>query len=129
MQKSRFDAALSFGAVTLGSSGTDACANVLKINKADPSYRAVNFIVETAAAGGTSATLLIQGTDDISGTPTWTTVAQSPVILEAALVKDANFDVHIPQNWKYTYMRAAVTGVGTHTAGKIRAAMDVYPGV
>ena len=54
---------------------------------------------------------------------------KSPVILEAKLVKDANFDVHIPQNWNYKYMRAAVTGVGTHTAGKISACMDVYPGV
>lgn len=126
MQKSRFDAALNFGAVTLGAAGTTACANVLQIDKADPSYRAVNFIVETAAVGGTSVQLLIQGSNDNS---TYVTVAESPVILEAKLVKDANFDVHIPQDWNYKYMRAAVTGAGTHTAGKITACMDVYPGV
>lgn len=126
MQKSRFDAALNFGSVTLGSAGTDALGNVLNIDKADPSYRAVNFIVETAAAGGTSVQLLVQGSNDNS---TYVTVAESPVILEAKLTKDANFDVHIPQNWNYKYMRAAVTGVGTHTAGKISACMDVYPGV
>ena len=125
MQIAKLDKALSFGAVTLGSAGTDPCADVLKIGKADPARMAVNFIVETAAAGGTSVTLLVQGSNDNSN---WTTVAQSPVIAEASLVANANFDVHIPQSWNYTYMRAAVTGVGTHTAGKIRAAMDVYQG-
>ena len=126
MQIAKLDAALSFGAVTLGNAGTVACADVLKIEKADPSRMAVNFIVENAAVGGTSVQLLVQGSDDNS---TYVTVAESPVILEAKLTANANFDVHIPQDWKYKYMRAAVTGVGTHTAGKIRAALDVYQGV
>lgn len=124
---SRFDAKLNFGeSGAFGAAGTVASANVIQMDKADPGRMAVNFKMTVAAAGGTNATFVIQGSSDNSN---WVTVAQSGAIAEASLVKDANFSVGIPQGFNYKYMRAAAVTTGTHTAGKFDATIDVYQGV
>ena len=125
MQISRLDKALSFGEASPTSATTLALADVIDLKKAQVGRMAVNFIVETAAVGGTNYTLVVQGSDNNSS---WTTVASSEAIATASLVKDANFKVFIPENFNYRYIRAAVTSTGTYTAGKISAALDVYQG-
>jgi hypothetical protein len=125
MQISRFDAALYLGTAEPTSAATLALGNVLKLDKAQAGRMRVNFIVETALAGGTNCTFLVQGSNDNSN---WATVESSPAVATASLVKDANFDVGVPQNFNYKYLRAAVTTTGTYTAGKISAALDVYQG-
>lgn len=122
-----FDAKLNFGeSQAFGSAGTVASANVLQMDKADPGRMAVDFHVTAAAAGGTNATFVIQGSNDNSN---WATVAQSAVIAEASLTKDAHFSVGIPQGFNYKYMRTAAVTTGTHTAGKFNSTIDVYQGV
>ncbi len=124
---SRFDAKLNFGeSQAFGNAGTVASANVLQMDKADPGRMAVNFKMTAAAAGGTNATFVIQGSADNSN---WVTVAQSGAIATASLTKDANFSVGIPQGFNYKYMRVAAVTTGTHTAGKFDATLDVYQGV
>ena len=124
---SRFDAKLHFGeSSAFGAAGTVASANVLQMDKADPGRMAVNFKMTVAAAGGTNATFVIQGSADNSN---WATVAQSAAIATASLTKDANFTVGIPQGFNYKYMRVAAVTTGTHTAGKFDATLDVYQGV
>ena len=124
---SRFDAKLHFGeSSAFGAAGTVASANVLQMDKADPGRMAVNFKMTVAAAGGTNATFVIQGSADNS---TWVTVAQSAAIATASLTKDANFTVGIPQGFNYKYMRVAAITTGTHTAGKFDAVLDTYQGV
>lgn len=124
---SRFDAKLNFGeSQAFGNAGTVASANVLQMDKADPGRMAVNFKMTVAAAGGTNATFVIQGSADNSN---WVTVAQSGAIATASLTKDANFSVGIPQGFNYKYMRVAAVTTGTHTAGKFDATLDVYQGV
>jgi hypothetical protein len=122
-----FDAKLNFGeSQAFGSAGTVTSANVLQMDKADPGRMAVDFHVTVTAAGGTNATFVIQGSNDNS---TWVTVAQSAVIAEASLVKNAHFSVGIPQGFNYKYMRTAAVTTGTHTAGKFNSTIDVYQGV
>jgi hypothetical protein len=124
---SRFDAKLNFGeSQAFGSAGTVASANVLQMDKADPGRMAVDFHVTVAAAGGTNATFVIQGSADNSN---WVTVAQSGAIATASLTKDARFSVGVPQGFNYKYMRVAAVTTGTHTAGKFNATLDVYQGV
>ena len=124
---SRFDAKLHFGeSSAFGAAGTVASANVLQMDKADPGRMAVNFKMTVAAAGGTNATFVIQGSADNSN---WATVAQSAAIATASLTKDANFTVGIPQGFNYKYMRVAAVTTGTHTAGKFNSTIDVYQGV
>ena len=122
-----FDAKLNFGeSGAFGSAGTVASANVLQMDKADPGRMAVDFHVTVAAAGGTDATFVIQGSNDNSN---WVTVAQSPAIVTASLKKDAHFSVGIPQGFNYKYMRTAAVTSGTFTAGKFNSTIDVYQGV
>ena len=123
MQISRLDKKLSFGEASPTSAATLALADVIDLKKAQVGRMAVNFIVETALAGGTNCTFIVQGSADNS---TWVTVASSATIATANLVKDANFSVGIPQEFRY--IRAAVTSTGTYTAGKVSAALDVYQG-
>ena len=122
-----FDAKLNFGeSGAFGAAGTVTSANVLQMDKADPGRMAVDFHVTVAAAGGTNATFIIQGSNDNS---TYVTVAQSGAIATASLVKDAHFSVGVPQGFDYKYMRVAAVTTGTHTAGKFNATLDVYQGV
>lgn len=124
---SRLDAKLNFGeSSAFGAAGTVASANVLQIDKADPGRMFVDFKVTVTAAGGTNATFVIQGSNDNS---TYVTVASSPAILTASLVKDAHFQVGVPQGFNYKYMRVAAITTGTHTAGKFDATLDTYQGV
>lgn len=125
MQISRLDKKLSFGEASPTSAATLALADVIDLKKAQVGRMAVNFIVETAAVGGTNYTFVVQGSADNS---TWVTVASSGAIATADLKKDANFAVGIPQEFDYRYIRAAVTSTGTYTAGKVSAALDVYQG-
>lgn len=122
---SRYDAKLSFGSATPTSADTYPLGNVIDLGKGQAGRMAVNFIVETAFAGGTNATLVVQGSADNS---TWATVESSPAIATASLVKDANFTVGVPQNFDKRYIRVAAITTGTYTAGKISAALDVYQG-
>ncbi|MCR5284872.1 MAG: hypothetical protein K6D95_04685 [Treponema sp.] len=123
---SRYDAKLNFGeSGAFGSAGTVVSANVIQMDKADPGRMAVNFRVTVAAAGGTNATFVVQGSNDNS---TWVTVEQSAAIAEASLTAGANFSVGVPQGFNYKYMRAAAITTGTHTAGKFDATLDVYQG-
>lgn len=124
---SRFDAKLNFGeSGAFGAAGTVTSANVLQMDKADPGRMAVDFHVTVAAAGGTNATFVVQGSSDNS---TWVTVAQSGAIATASLTKDAHFSVGVPQGFNYKYMRTAAVTTGTHTAGKFNSTLDVYQGV
>lgn len=123
---SRFDAGLYFGTADVRSAGTTALSNVLEIGKADPSRMNVEIHVATAGAGGTNMQFVVQGSDDNS---TYATVAESPVIATASLVKDAHFQIGIPQGFKNKYMRVAVVSTGTFTAGTVEASLDVYTGV
>lgn len=125
MQISRLDKKLSFGEASPTSAATLALADVIDLKKAQVGRMAVNFIVETAAAGGTNMTFIVQGSANNSD---WTTVASSATIATASLTKDANFKVGIPEDFNYRYIRAAVTSTGTYTAGKVSAAIDVYQG-
>ena len=122
---SRFDAKLSFGSATPTSADTYPMADVIDLKAGQAGRKVVNFIVDTTFAGGTNATLVVQGSTDNS---TWVTVESSPAILTAKLVKDANFTVAVPQDFNYKYIRAAAVTTGTFTAGKISAALDVYEG-
>ena len=122
---SRFDAGLYLGTAEPTSAATLAFSNVLKLDKAQAGRMRVNFIVETALTGGTNCTFVVQGSNDNS---TYVTVESSPAIATASLTKDANFDVGIPQDFNYKYLRVAVTSTGTYTAGKISATLDVYQG-
>ena len=124
---SRFDDKLNFGeSGAFGAAGTVTSANVLQMDKADPGRMAVDFHVTVAAAGGTNATFVVQGSSDNS---TWVTVAQSGAIATASLTKDAHFSVGVPQGFNYKYMRTAAVTTGTHTAGKFNSTLDVYQGV
>lgn len=122
-----FDAKLDFGeSSAFGSAGTVASGNVLQMDKADPGRMAVNIRMTVAAAGGTNATFVIQGSADNSS---WTTVAQTAAIATASLTKNAVFNLGVPQGFNYKYMRVAAVTTGTHTAGKFTAQLDVYQGV
>jgi hypothetical protein len=124
---SRFDAKLNLGeSGAFGAAGTVTSANVLQMDKADPGRMDVDFHVTVAAAGGTNATFVVQGSADNS---TWVTVAQSAAIATASLTKDAHFSVGIPQGFNYKYLRTAAVTTGTHTAGKFDSTIDVYQGV
>ncbi|MBO6101010.1 MAG: hypothetical protein J6P07_06750 [Spirochaetaceae bacterium] len=122
---SRYDAKLSFGSATPTSADTYPLSNVIDLGKGQAGRKVVNFIVETTFAGGTNATLVVQGSADNS---VWATVESSPAIATASLVKDANFTVAIPQDFDKKYLRVAAITTGTHTAGKISATLDVYEG-
>ena len=122
---SRLDKKLSFGEASPTSAATLALADVIDLKKAQVGRMAVNFIVETALAGGTNCTFIVQGSSDNSN---WATVASSATIATANLTKDTNVKVGIPEDFNYRYIRAAVTSTGTYTAGKVSAAIDVYQG-
>ena len=124
MHISKLDKRLSFGSVTF-TSGIQALADVLQIDKAQPDRMMVNCIVTTAAAGGTSIVIAVQGSDDNSN---YATVAQSGSILLADLTLNKNIEIAIPNGWNKKYMRVAVISTGTFTAGKIEAALDTYIG-
>ena len=65
MQISRLDKALSFGEASTTSATTLALADVIDLKKAQVGRMAVNFIVETALAGGTNCTFIVQGSTEI----------------------------------------------------------------
>ena len=124
---SRFDAGLHLGeSSAFGSAGTVATANVLKLDKAQAGRMRFNIKMTVAAAGGTNATFVVQGSNDNSS---WTTVESSPAVATASLTKDAQFSVAVPPDFAYTYIRVAAVTTGTHTAGKFDAVLDVYQGV
>lgn len=123
---SRFDAGLHLGeSGAFGAAGTVATANVLKLDKAQPGRMRFDIKMTVAAAGGTNATFVVQGSNDNSS---WATVESSPAIATASLTKDAHFSVAVPPEFDYTYIRVAAITTGTHTAGKFDAVLDVYQG-
>jgi hypothetical protein len=78
-----------------------------------PFRAVVNF---TGAAGGTSATFAVQGSDNGSS---WSTIYSS-----ATSIVTANMGLHtaaIGGDVTYRYYRINVTGVGTFTAGTVDA--------
>lgn len=123
---SRFDAGLHLGeSGAFGAAGTVATANVLKLDKAQPGRMRFDIKMTVAAAGGTNATFVVQGSNDNS---TWVTVESSPAVATASLVRNAHFSVAVPPEFDYTYIRVAAITTGTHTAGKFDAVLDVYQG-
>jgi hypothetical protein len=123
---SRFDAGLHLGeSGAFGSAGTVATANVLKLDKAQPGRMRFDIYMTVAAAGGTNATFVVQGSNNNSD---WTTVESSPAVATASLTKNAHFSVAVPPEFAYTYIRVAAVTTGTHTAGKFDAVLDVYQG-
>ena len=123
---SRFDAGLHLGeSGAFGAAGTVATANVLKLDKAQPGRMRFDIKMTVAAAGGTNATFVVQGSNDNSN---WNTVESSPAIATASLVRNAHFSVAVPPEFDYTYIRVAAVTTGTHTAGKFDAVLDVYQG-
>jgi len=123
---SRFDAGLHLGeSSAFGSAGTVATANVLDLGKAQPDRMRFDIHQTVAAAGGTNATFVVQGSADNSS---WVTVESSPAIATASLTKDAHFSVAVPPDFSYRYIRVAAVTTGTHTAGKFDAVLDVYQG-
>ena len=123
---SRFDAGLHLGeSGAFGAAGTVATANVLKLDKAQPGRMRFDIKITVAAAGGTNATFVVQGSNDNS---TWVTVESSPAVATASLVRNAHFSVAVPPEFDYTYIRVAAITTGTHTAGKFDAVLDVYQG-
>ena len=123
---SRFDAGLHLGeSGAFGAAGTVATANVLKLDKAQPGRMRFDIKMTVAAAGGTNATFVVQGSNDNSN---WNTVESSPAIVTASLVRNAHFSVAVPPEFDYTYIRVAAVTTGTHTAGKFDAVLDVYQG-
>lgn len=124
MMLGKYDAHISFGKCAL-KDGT-ACTNILDINKADPARLAVNVIVTTAATGGTSITVKLQGCDTQGGT--YKDISVSPVIPVAELTAGKNISLPIPSGAEYKFMRVSVVKEGTFTAGEIEAAIDSYIG-
>ena len=123
---SRFDAGLHLGeSGAFGAAGTFATANVLKLDKAQPGRMRFDIKMTVAAAGGTNATFVVQGSNDNSS---WVTVESSPAVATASLVRNAHFSVAVPPEFDYTYIRVAAITTGTHTAGKFDAVLDVYQG-
>ena len=123
---SRFDAGLHLGeSGAFGAAGTVATANVLKLDKAQPGRMRFDIKMTVAAAGGTNATFVVQGSNDNSS---WATVESSPAVATASLTQDAHFSVAVPPEFNYTYIRVAAITTGTHTAGKFDAVLDVYQG-
>ena len=123
---SRFDAGLHLGeSSAFGAAGTVATANVLKLDKAQAGRMRFDIKMTVAAAGGTNATFVVQGSNDNSA---WTTVESSPAIATASLTANAHFSVAVPPDFDYTYIRVAAVTTGTHTAGKFDAVLDVYQG-
>lgn len=123
----RFDAKLQFGeSGAFGAAGTVTSANVIQMDKADPGRFFVDVQMTVAAAGGTNATFAIQGSNDNS---TYVTVAQSAAIATASLTANAHFDIGVPDDFNYKYMRVVAVTTGTHTAGKFNATLDTYKGV
>ncbi len=123
---SRFDAGLHLGeSGAFGAAGTVATANVLKLDKAQPGRMRFDIKMTVAAAGGTNATFVVQGSNDNSS---WATVESSPAIATASLTQNAHFSVAVPPEFNYTYIRVAAITTGTHTAGKFDAVLDVYQG-
>lgn len=123
---SRFDAGLHLGeSGAFGAAGTVPTANVLRLKKAQAGRMRFDIQMTVAAAGGTNATFVVQGSADNSN---WVTVESSPAIATASLTANAHFGVAVPADFNYEYIRVAAVTTGTHTAGKFDAVLDVYQG-
>lgn len=123
MMIAKYDAALNFGEAALTAS---ACPDVLDLDKGQPDRMAVNVIVTADAVGGTSVVFNVEGSKDNS---TYTVVSSSKAVAVADLKVGTNVSVPIPQGWDYKYMKVTFTKSGSFTAGKVKAAIDVYQGV
>lgn len=118
----RGDAKVQFGAVEL-KNGAAEFPNVLDIGKGDVNHFSVEFLVADAA-GGTSATFSLLGSDDNSS---YEEVATSVAIPLVDLAKGVN--VAIPRGFNKRYLKAKLKAVaGSFTSGTVEAWVDTFVG-
>lgn len=124
MQLGRMDALENFGNAILATA--TEFSNVIQKDKGDIRRMRVVAQVTTAAAGGTSVTLTLKGSNDNTS---YTELASTPAIVTAKLTKGATFDMGIPETANFKYYKVAITKSGTFTAGEMSAQIDTYMGV
>jgi hypothetical protein len=117
-----YDATLDFGSAALASAA--ALPNILDLGKTSAGRMTVDLFAQ-GAAGGTAVAVTVQGTSDISGTPTWTDVGKNTFTTAELTAGPAS--VAISPN-KFRYLQVALTKTGTFTAGTVAGQLNTYVG-
>jgi hypothetical protein len=120
-----YDATLDFGEADLASA--TAFPNVLDLGKTSANRMVVDILRGAdAAAGGTVVAVTVQGTADISGSPSWTDVGRN-AFTTAVLNGGGGCGVAVSPNG-FRYLQVIFTKTGTFTAGTLRAQLNTYVG-
>lgn len=119
------DALLSFGELALSEAGTEL-PNTLDLNVAQTERMSVKVQVAEAAAGGTSVTVTLKGSDNGSS---FTTIGAAKTVALAGLTEGAEIALPIPDGLNNRYLKVEVTKSGTFTKGKLTGYIDTYLGL
>jgi hypothetical protein len=120
-----YDSTLDFGEAALASAA--AFPNILDLGKTSADRMVVDILRgSAAAAGGTVVAVTVQGTNDISGTPSWTDVGKN-TFTTAVLNGGGGCGVAVSPNG-FRYLQVVLTKTGTFTAGTLKAQLNTYVG-
>jgi hypothetical protein len=117
-----YDASLDFGSAALASDAK--LPNILDLGETRADRMTVDLFAQ-GLTGGTAVAATVQGTNDVSGTPTWTDVGKNA--FTAAALNAGMGSVAISPN-QFRYLQVALTKTGTFTAGTVRGQLNTYVG-
>jgi hypothetical protein len=117
-----YDSTFDFGSAALASEAK--LPNILDLGETSAGRMTVDLFAQ-GLTGGSAVAATVQGTNDISGTPTWTDVGKNA--FTTAALNGGMGSVAISPN-PYRYLQVILTKTGTFTAGTVRGQLNTYVG-